>query len=58
MIDHEGQADIHVKSVVLSTQYSNIQLVLTPDELSVLWSMLDSADTEERSSALLYLFST
>lgn len=47
---------VNCKSVVLNTADSSVRLLLTPSELAELNTMLEHADTEARTAALLQLF--
>ncbi len=49
-------SDRHVKSITLKTPCTGINMILSESELHGLHEMIDFADTEMRSSALLNLF--
>lgn len=54
----EPSANPHVKSVTLKTPCRGISMLLTESELFGLYEMVDYADTEMKSAALMKLFSS
>lgn len=49
-------ADRNVKSVVLSTGHNGVNIILSEAELHGLHNMIDYADTEMKTAALVKLF--
>lgn len=48
--------DANCKNIWLKTQHRGVDMLLTPKELTELNEILESADTEQRTSELLELF--